>query len=80
MTAQNRGGTLPPCESCGGTQVGDLSVKGVGMHPARKTLWGQPLTGLTAVVCLNCGLTKLLASQLAAVRSEASEHPENFRW
>lgn len=75
--------TLPPCEMCGGTQVGNLVVRSqyhVGAHPRDKTLWARPLTGLDVVACLNCGHAKLFVDNLPEVRSEVSEHPENFRW
>ena len=75
--------SLPPCENCGGPQVGGLDVvsqHGVGIHPTARTLWSRPLSGLNAVVCLNCGLTKLFTSHLAKLREEADKHPDDFSW
>lgn len=83
MSTQSQGTTFPPCELCGGSQVGNLSVKShqhVGAHPNGKSLWSAPLTRLSVVACLNCGHAKLFASDLDALRNEASEHPERFSW
>lgn len=75
--------TMPPCENCGGQQVGNLDVvsqQAVGIHPTGRALWSHPLSQLAAVVCLNCGLTKLFATALDAIRSEAQEKPKDFIW
>lgn len=75
--------TMPPCENCGGQQVGNLDVvsqQAVGIHPTGRALWSRPLSPLAAVVCLNCGLTKLFASDLEAIRKEAQNKPHDFTW
>ncbi|MGI5220336.1 hypothetical protein [Nocardia sp. CA-290969] len=74
---------LPPCELCGGRQIGNLAVMGqhhVGIHPAGRTLWMSPLSRLSAVTCLTCGHTKLFAMNLEKIRAEATQNPERFRW
>lgn len=71
----------PRCELCGGQQVGNLGVGGqVGIHPNGRVQWGPPLSNLHAVLCLQCGYTKLFAAQLSKVQSEAKNHPERFTW
>lgn len=83
MSTQQPPSSFPPCENCGGVQVGNLSVKShyhVGLHPTGKQLWSSPLSDLNAVVCLGCGLTKFFAAHLEAVRRESSKHPERFIW
>lgn len=83
MSTQTPGSTLPPCEMCGGSQVGNLSVKSqyyVGAHPRNKAFLARPLTGLNLVACLDCGYAKLFVDDLHALRKETSEKPENFRW
>lgn len=75
--------TMPPCENCGGQQVGNLDVvsqQAVGIHPSGRAIWSHPLSALGAVVCLNCGLTKFFATQLDAIRTEAQKKPEDFAW
>jgi hypothetical protein len=75
--------TMPPCENCGGQQVGNLelvSQQTLGIHPAGRSLWSRPLSSLGAVVCLNCGLTKFFATELAAIRSESQKKPQDFTW
>jgi hypothetical protein len=75
--------TLPPCENCGGQQVGNLEVvsqQTVGIHPVDRALWSRPLSSLNAVVCLNCGLTKFFAAQLHAIRAETQKKPQDFTW
>lgn len=75
--------TLPPCASCGGQRIGNLEVisqQAVGIHPSSRSLWRRPLSSLSAVVCLNCGLTTLYAGDLAAIREEAQKKPEDFLW
>lgn len=75
--------TIPLCENCGGRQVGNLEVvsqQTVGIHPSGRALWSHPLSSLAAVVCLNCGLTKLFATQLDALRTETQKNPQDFTW
>lgn len=82
MTFPNPEG-LPPCELCGGRQVGNLSVVSqyhVGIHPAGRQLWGKPLSRLSAVTCLTCGHTKMFATDLDKIRAEATKRPGAFRW
>jgi hypothetical protein len=77
------GGRIPPCEACGGQRVGNFDVVSnshVGLHPAGKTLWARPLSGLAGVVCLTCGLTSFYAADLAAIRIEAQKSPHLFGW
>lgn len=76
----NRPPSLPRCELCGGTQVGNLTVMGAGMNPNGRMAWANPTSMLTAVVCLQCGNTKLFAADLDRVRAEAQSHPERFSW
>lgn len=83
MTTAHPAPQLPPCELCGGPQVGNLGVKShyhVGIHPHGRQLWSKPLSTLSAVVCLHCGHTKLFADDLAKVRDEAERHPDRFVW
>lgn len=80
---QVSGRSLPQCENCGGQQVGNLDVVSqqlIGIHPAGRSLWVRPLSTLSAVVCLNCGLTKLFAAQLDDLRAEAQKKPDDFAW
>ncbi|GAA1157780.1 hypothetical protein GCM10009630_64950 [Kribbella jejuensis] len=75
--------TMPPCENCGGQQVGNLEVtsqQAVGIHPIGRNLWSRPLSPLAAVACLNCGLTKLFAADLEALRKETQKNPQDFTW
>ncbi|MFD7160941.1 hypothetical protein ACFV9C_40600 [Kribbella sp. NPDC059898] len=75
--------TLPPCVSCGGQQIGNLEVisqQAVGIHPIGRSLWKRPMSSLSAVVCLNCGLTSLFAGQLDAIREEVQKKPQDFLW
>ncbi|GAA3151910.1 hypothetical protein JOF29_002474 [Kribbella aluminosa] len=75
--------TLPPCTSCGGQQIGNLEVISqytVGIHPAGRSLWKRPLSTLSAVACLNCGLTTFFAGQLDALRTETQKKPQDFLW
>ncbi len=83
MTASPPAPRLPPCPICQGQQVGNLGVVsqyGVGVHPHARALWAKPLSGLNAVVCLNCGHATLFAAEPAKLRQEAQQHPERFSW
>ncbi len=83
MNAANWAPRLPPCENCGGSQVGNLEVVSsyhVGLHTVGRTMMWSPLSSLNAVVCLSCGLTKLFAGNLGKLREEAQKHPERFGW
>ena len=74
---------LPPCEDCGGIQVGNLKVTSqqyVGLHPAGRTLWSRPMFGLYAAVCLNCARVKLFAGNVEKLRESSREHPDWFTW
>ncbi|BDD84074.1 hypothetical protein TPB0596_38370 [Tsukamurella pulmonis] len=72
--------SLPRCELCGGTQVGNLSVPGAWLNPNGRTARVTTLSRLAAVVCLQCGNTTLFATDLDKVRREAQAHPERFTW
>ena len=83
MSASPPAPRLPPCPSCRGQLIGNLGVVsqyGVGVHPHGRTLWSKPLSGLDAVVCLNCGQAMLFAAELMKLRQEAQQHPERFNW
>lgn len=74
---------FPQCELCGGTFVGGLGLTGahkMGLHPHRKTLWANPMSSLSAVVCLGCGNAKFFTDDLAKIREHAQRHPEDFVW
>ncbi|MEB3367548.1 hypothetical protein [Saccharopolyspora mangrovi] len=73
---------LPACEFCGGQQVGGLQLTGqyVGVHPRGKRMWMRPLSTVSAVTCLGCGHTRLVADDLPALRKEAQENPHHFYW
>jgi hypothetical protein len=57
-----------------------VSQHHVGVHPSGRALWAQPLSGLSAVLCLQCGHTKLFAADVAKIREETEKHPERFAW
>lgn len=83
MTTPAQGPRIPPCESCGGQRIGNLGLitqHHVGLHPLNKTLWARPLSGVNAVVCLNCGLVTTYASDLDKLREESQQNPELFSW
>jgi hypothetical protein len=68
---------------CGGPQIGNLDLVSqhhVGVHPRGRRLWAQPLSTLSAVLCLRCGHTKLFAAELPKIQEEAEKHPERFTW
>jgi hypothetical protein len=75
-------GQIPPCSACGGQRVGNIRLIGqvVGLQPAGKTIWTEPMSQINAVVCLNCGLTDIYAAGLDKIREAAQEHPDWFTW
>lgn len=82
MSSSGQAATLPPCDSCGGAQVGNFHVvgkSGVGVHPAGKSWW-KPMAGLDATVCVECGQVRLAVRNLEKFRQETQKNPEAFRW
>ncbi|MBQ0926558.1 hypothetical protein [Saccharopolyspora endophytica] len=83
MTSPTPRSRYPACALCGGTFVGGMRMTSqhkTGVFPFRKRLWVNPLSTLSAVVCLGCGHTKLFADELNRLRFEAQRHPEIFDW
>ncbi len=83
MTTEHPPSRLSRCELCGGTQIGNLNVVSqypVGVHPEGRQMWAKPLSPLNAVLCLECGHTKLFASDLTRIQNTAAKHPERFTW
>ena len=83
MTAPAQPSSFPPCEDCGGTQVGGLRLTGthhVGLDPAARVQWLEPLLGLNAVVCLTCTRVRFFADNMYKLHDAAQRHPEWFVW
>lgn len=80
MTESVPAQTLPPCELCGGSQIGGLSVMAehsIGIY-ALRSVFSRRLAPLSAVVCLRCGHTKLFAQGLDNLHTEVEKHPDWF--
>jgi hypothetical protein len=42
--------------------------------------WWSGVSPLSALVCLNCGRVKLVASDLENLRRHAQKNPDHFAW
>lgn len=51
-----------------------MSEHSIGIHAFRST-FSRQLSPLTAVLCLQCGHTKLFAHRLDKVQAEVKKHP-----
>ena len=65
---------VPPCPACGAQRVG--MPCGADMGIARHKGGVQIISPLKALVCLTCGHTTFVPTNLAAVREEAVKNPQ----
>lgn len=82
MNAPGRSSSYPPCEDCGGVQVGNLQLgsgQGLGLWPRGHKVRGD-LLPLMAVVCTACARVKFFVDSVHTLRDSLEKHPDWYQW
>ena len=82
MTASGQPSRFPPCEDCGGVQVGNLQLgtgNGLGLWPRGHKARGD-LLPLLAVVCTACGRVKFFVDSVHELQESMRKHPDWYTW
>ncbi|MDG6107125.1 hypothetical protein Daura_32315 [Dactylosporangium aurantiacum] len=69
---------ISPCPDCGGRRVGAPTFAEV--TPGRRVRLGtySLRTGVTALICLECGRITHYIAELEKLRAQVEQHPEGF--
>jgi hypothetical protein len=79
MQPQPQQPSIPTCPLCGGQRVGmecsyEMSLRRHGHSSA------PSVTGVHALVCVNCGNVMLYVDSLPKIHEELRKHPGDFRY
>jgi hypothetical protein len=72
--------SIPPCPQCGGQRVGMECPSDMLLRRYNSASAAGIVSGMHALVCVNCGNVMLYADSLPKLHEELRKHPYDFKY